>query len=142
MCEYKSSFAILSSVSSDIQPQQPQGVGSHSGAGKGINTPFFETEAVLDFFLMLGLVARFVGTNNRACLIRLQKTHASTATVTLLTSIIEVSLLHASSPRVLMNGKVGLHEPFFLIQKGKKASSIKQNEITNLFNETKLQKKI
>ena len=92
MCEYKSSFAILSSVSSDIRPQQPQGVGSHSGADKGINTPFFETVMASGLFLMLRLVAMFVGMNNQACQVRLQKTHAPMATVTLLTSIIEVSL--------------------------------------------------
>ena len=79
-----------------------------------------------------------MGTNNQACLVRLQKTHALMATITLLTSIIEVSLLHTSGPTILMNGRVRLHEPLFRIQKGKKASSIKQNEIANLFNEMKL----
>ena len=35
-------FAILSSIFSDSQPQQWQGVGSHLGANKGINTPFLK----------------------------------------------------------------------------------------------------
>ena len=121
MCEYKSSFTILSSVSSDIRPQQPQGVGSHSGADKGINTLFFLKVTVLDLFLTSRLVARFVGTNNRACLVRLQKTHAPTAMITLLTGIIEVLLLYTSGFMVLMNGRVGLHEPFFSkYEKGRK----------------------
>ena len=64
MGEYKSSFAILSSVFSDIRPQQPQGVESHSGADKGINTPFFlNTVAVSDLSLMLSLAAEFKETN-------------------------------------------------------------------------------
>ena len=36
------SFAILSSIFSDTRPQQRQGIGSHSGADKGINTPFLK----------------------------------------------------------------------------------------------------
>ena len=36
------SFAILSSIFSDTQPQQQQWVGSHSGADKGIHTPFLK----------------------------------------------------------------------------------------------------
>ena len=55
---------------------------------------------------MLRLVARFVGTNNQACLVRLQKTHAPMAMVTLLTSIIEVFLLYTSGPTVLTNERV------------------------------------
>ena len=35
-------FAILSSIFSDTRPQQWQGVGSHLGAKKGINTPFLK----------------------------------------------------------------------------------------------------
>ena len=35
------SFAILSSIFSDIRPQRRHRVGSHSGADKGINTPVF-----------------------------------------------------------------------------------------------------
>jgi len=35
-------FDILSSIFSDTRPQQRQGVGSHSGADKGINTPFLK----------------------------------------------------------------------------------------------------
>ena len=35
-------FSILSLIFSDTQPQQWQGVGSHSGADKGINTPFLK----------------------------------------------------------------------------------------------------
>ena len=35
-------FAILSSIFSDTRPQQWQGVRSHSGADKGINTPFLK----------------------------------------------------------------------------------------------------
>ena len=58
------SFAILSSTFSDIRPQQRQGVGSHSGADKGINTPFFETVVTPDLFLTLSLVARFGEMNN------------------------------------------------------------------------------
>ena len=87
---------------------------------------------------MLRLVARFVGINNRACLVRLQKTHAPMATVTLFTSIIELFLLYTSGPTVLTNRRVGLHEPLFWMQKGKKANSTKWNEVMNLFNETKL----
>ena len=50
------------------------------------------------------------------------------ATVTLLTSIIEVSLLHTSGPMVLMNGRVGLHEPFFFeYKKGRK--QVQSNEM-------------
>ena len=67
-----------------------------------------------------------------------KKTHAPTAMVTLLTSIIEIPLLYTSGPTVLMNGRVGLHKHLFRMQKGKKASSTKQNEITNLPNEMKL----
>ena len=85
---------------------------------------------------MLRLVAMFTGTNNRACLVRLQKTHAPMAMVTLLTSIIEIPLLYTSGPMALTNGRVGLHEHHFLMQKGKNQN--KQNEIVNLFNETKL----
>ena len=55
---------------------------------------------------MLKLVARFVGTNNRACLVRLQKTHAPTTMVTLLTSIIEVFPLYTVGPMVLTNRRV------------------------------------
>jgi len=58
------SFAILSSIFSDIRPQQRQRVGSHSGADKGINTPLFEIVAVPDLFLTLSLVERFAETNN------------------------------------------------------------------------------
>ena len=58
------SFAILSSIFSDTQPQQWQGVGSHSGANKGIHTPFFETVAAPDLFLMLNLVARSAEMND------------------------------------------------------------------------------
>ena len=94
MCEYKSKFATLDSVSSNIRPQRPQGVGSHSGADKGINTSFFGTVVASDLFLVLRLAARFVGTDKRACLVRLQKAHAPMAMVTLLTSMIKVSLLH------------------------------------------------
>ena len=58
------SFAILSLIFSDIRPQQRQGVGSHLGANKGINTPFFETVAVPGLFLTLNLVARIAEMNN------------------------------------------------------------------------------
>jgi len=86
------SFVILSSTFSDIRPQQRQGVGSHLGADKGINTPFFEKVTAPDLFLMLSLVARFGEMNNWACLVGLQKTYASAATVSLFTSVIKVSL--------------------------------------------------
>ena len=56
-----------------------------------------------------------------------KKTHAPMATVTLLTSIIEVSLLYTSGPTVLMNGRVELHEPLF--------SNVKREE--RKFNQTK-----
>ena len=36
------SFGILSSIFSDTWPQQRQGVRSHSGANKGIHTPFLK----------------------------------------------------------------------------------------------------
>ena len=36
------SFAILSSIFSDTRPQQWQGIGSHSGADKGIYIPFLK----------------------------------------------------------------------------------------------------
>ena len=36
------SFGILSSIFSDTRPQQRQGVESHSGADKGIYTPFLK----------------------------------------------------------------------------------------------------
>jgi len=88
---------------------------------------------------MLRLAARFMGTNNRACLVRLQKSHAPMTIVTLLTGTIEIPLLYTSGPMALTNGRVGLHEHLFLDAKGKKASSMKQNKIANLFNETKLQ---
>ena len=35
-------FTILSSIFSNTRPQQQQGVGSHSGADKGIHTPFLK----------------------------------------------------------------------------------------------------
>jgi len=38
--KYKHKFASLAPVSSNIRPQQPQGVGSHSGADKGMGTSF------------------------------------------------------------------------------------------------------
>ena len=91
MCEYKSKFATLASVSSNIRPQRPQGVGSHLGADKGINTSFFETVVASDLFLALRLAARFVGTDKRACPVRLQEAYAPMAMVSLLTSIIETS---------------------------------------------------
>ena len=48
-----------------------------------------------DPFLMLkNLVARFVETNDRLRLVRLQETHAQMATTLLLTSVIKVSRLH------------------------------------------------
>ena len=40
MSKYKHKFASLTLVSSNIRPQQPQGVGSHSGADKGTGTSF------------------------------------------------------------------------------------------------------
>ena len=64
-------------------------------------------------FLMLRLVAMFVGMNNQACQVRLQKTHAPMATVTLLTSIIEVYLLYTSGPTVLTNRRVRLYKHLF-----------------------------
>ena len=73
------------------------------------------------------LAARFVGTNNQVCLVRLQKTHAPTAMVTLLTSIIEISLLYTSGPTVLMNGRIGSHEHLL--------SNAKREE--SKFNQTK-----
>ena len=97
------------------------------GANKGINTPFFETVTASDLFLTLRLAARFMGINKRACLVRLQKTHAPMAMITLLTSIIKISLLYTSGPTVLTNGRVGLHEHLFLNAKRKE----------NKFNQTK-----
>ena len=87
-----------------------------------------------DLFLTLRLAARFVGADKRACLVRLQKAHAPTATVTLLTSIIEISPLYTSGPMVLMNGRVGLHKPFFLDYKREesKLKRTKQNCETKL----------
>ena len=82
-------------------------------------------------------MARLVGTDKRACLVRLQKAHAPTATVTLLTSIIEISPLYTSGPMVLTNGRVGSHKPFFSIAKGKKVSSNERNKIMNMFSDTK-----
>ena len=63
---------------------------------------------------MSRLVTRFVGIDKQACLVRLQKTHAPTAMVTLLTSIIEISPLYTSGPTVLTNGRIGLHKTFLL----------------------------
>ena len=88
---------------------------------------------------MLRLAARFMGTNNRACLVRLQKAHAPMAMVILLTGTIKIPLLYTSGPTALANGRVRFQEHLFRMQKGKKASSIKRNEIVNLFNQTKLQ---
>ena len=61
---FPTSFAILSSIFSDTQPQQWHGVRSHSGADKGIYT-LSETIAGPDPFLTLkNLVARLAETND------------------------------------------------------------------------------
>ena len=73
-----------------------------------------------DLFLALRLAARFVGIDKQACLVRLQKTYAPTAMVTLLTTIIKISPLYTSGLTVLMNGRVGSHKPFSRMQKGRK----------------------
>ena len=58
------SFIILSSIFSDTRPQQRQGVESHSGVDKGINTPFLKQSPHLTPFLMLNLVARSTEMND------------------------------------------------------------------------------
>ena len=58
------SVAILSLIFSDIRPQQRQGVGSHSGADKGIKYTFFEIVVTHGLFLMINLVARTAEMNN------------------------------------------------------------------------------
>jgi hypothetical protein len=40
MSKYKHKFASLAPISSNIRPHQPQGVGSHLGADKGMGTSF------------------------------------------------------------------------------------------------------
>ena len=62
-------------------------------------------------------------------MVRLQKTHAPTAMVTLLTSIIEIPLLYTSDPMALTNRRVGLYEHLFLNAKREesKFNQTKQN---------------
>ena len=86
--------AILSSIFSDIRPEKWPGVGSHFGANKGINTPFFEIVTAPSLFLTLNLVARIAEMNNWTGLVGLQETYASEAMVSLQTSVNRVSLLH------------------------------------------------
>ena len=54
-------FAILSSIFSDIRPQQWLGVGSHLGADKGTDTPLFETVATSDLLLMVKFSGKVCG---------------------------------------------------------------------------------
>ena len=88
------SFAILSSIFSDTRPPQHQGVGSHSGANKGINTPFLKQSPRSKPFLTLNPVAKFAESNDCARLVGLRETYAPAAMALLLTSVIRVSLLH------------------------------------------------
>ena len=84
------SFAILSLIFSDTRPQQRQGVGSHSGADKGIYT-LSKTIVMHNPFLTLkNLVARFAEMNDRVRLVGLQETYALATMELLLTSVIRV----------------------------------------------------
>ena len=85
------SFAILSSIFSDTRPQQWQGVGSHSGANKGIHTPFLNQSPCPTPFLMLNLVARSTEMSKAG---RTARNLRPSGYALLLTSVIRVSLLH------------------------------------------------
>ena len=57
------SFDIVSSILSETQPRQWQGVGSHSGANKGIYIPFLKESSFSTLSHVKNLEARFAEMN-------------------------------------------------------------------------------
>ena len=57
------SFVIVSSIFSETRPRQRQGVGSHSGADKGIYIPFLKQSPCPTLSHVKNLEARFAETN-------------------------------------------------------------------------------
>ena len=88
------SFAIVSSIFSETRPWQRQGVGSHSGADKGIYIPFLKQSPCPTLSHVKKLEARFCGNERRENLVGLQETYAPAATALLLTSVTRVFRPH------------------------------------------------
>ena len=57
------SFAIVSSIFSETRPRQRQGVGSHSGADKGIYIPFLKQSPCPTLSHVKNLESRFAEMN-------------------------------------------------------------------------------